>query len=173
MRVWRVIFGILLAFAAGVPSSAAPDSASAPHVRVQLMTGESGVTAPGQSVAGLYFKLESGWHVYWKTPGDAGQPPKIVWTMPNGVKAGPLQFPAPKRLPLGPLMDFGYADEVLFTLTMSGDSSFNPGSTVHPAARASGLFCRETCIPEKANLDLDLPVMSATPGGNANTALFQ
>ncbi len=63
---------------------------------------------------GLYFKLEPGWHIYWKNPGDAGEPPHIQWTLPKGITVGPMQFPAPKRLPLGPLMDFGYEDEVLF-----------------------------------------------------------
>ena len=68
---------------------------------------------------GLYFKLEPGWHVYWKNAGDAGEPPHIHWTLPAGVTAGPLQFPAPKRLPLGPLMDFGYEDEVLFPFKLN------------------------------------------------------
>jgi len=172
MRFLHALFAAVL-FAAGSSAVAASDSASAPHVHVQLMTGESGVVAPGQVVAGLYFKLESGWHVYWKNPGDAGQPPKIVWTLPNGVKAGPLQFPAPKRLPLGPLMDFGYEDEVLFPLTLTVDSSFKPGSTVPLVAKVSWLVCRETCIPGKANLDLDLPVVGATPAGNAATPIFQ
>jgi hypothetical protein len=62
---------------------------------------------------GLYFKLEPGWHVYWKNPGDAGAAAHTLdasrrshgWT---------VAVSAPKRLPLGPLMDYGYEDEVLF-----------------------------------------------------------
>ena len=34
----------------------------------------------------------------------------FIWTLPEGITAGPMQFPAPKRLPLGPLMDFGYEE---------------------------------------------------------------
>src|SRR5580692_9503205 len=123
MRVYRLIFAILLALAAGTPALCASDSADAQHVHVQLMTAANGVAAPGQVLAGLYFKLENGWHVYWMNPGDAGQPPKINWTLPSGVTAGPMQFPAPKRLPLGPLMDFGYEDEVLFPFTLTADSN--------------------------------------------------
>ncbi len=66
--------------------------------------------------AGLYFKLEPGWHIYWKNAGDSGEPPHIKWTLPEGITASALEFPAPKRLPLGPLMDFGYENEVLFPL---------------------------------------------------------
>ena len=34
--------------------------------------------------------------------------------------------PAPKRLPLGPLMDFGYENEVLFPIPMHVGSAFKP-----------------------------------------------
>ena len=169
MRIWRLIFAILLVLAVGRPALAASDSADAPHVHVRLMTATNGIAASGNVQAGLYFKLENGWHVYWMNPGDAGQPPKINWTLPSGVTAGPLRFPAPKRLPLGPLMDFGYEDEVLFPLMLTADSSIKPGSIAHLAGKASWLVCRETCIPGKANLELDLPVVGSAPAA-ANVA---
>ncbi len=173
MRFCHLIFAILLVLAAGKQALAASSSADAPHLHVQLINDENGVFAPDEILAGLYFKLESGWHVYWKNPGDAGQPPKINWTLPNGVTAGPLQFPAPKRLPLGPLMDFGYEDEVVFPVTITVDSTFKPGSTVHIAAKVNWLVCRETCIPGKANLELDVPVVGGKPGGNGNIPILQ
>jgi thiol:disulfide interchange protein len=169
MRFCRLIFAILLVLAAGRPALYASDSADAPHLHVQLITAAN---APGIVPAGLYFKLENGWHVYWMNPGDAGQPPKINWTLPNGVTAGPMQFPAPKRLPLGPLMDFGYEDEVLFPFTLTADSSLQPGSMAHIVAKVSWLVCRETCIPGKASLDLDLPVAKNPPASSANAALI-
>ena len=172
MRFCRLIFALLLVLAVGRPALCASDSADAPHLHVQLMTAANGITAPGQLPAGLYFKLENGWHVYWLNPGDAGQPPKINWTLPSGITAGPMQFPAPKRLPLGPLMDFGYEDEVLFPLMLKADSSVGQGSIAHVAARVNWLVCRETCIPGKANLSLDLPVTSAAPPNAANAALI-
>ncbi len=86
---------------------------------------------PGANSAGLYFKLESGWHVYWKNPGDAGQPPQIKWTLPQGISAGPLQFPVPKPLPLGPLMDFGYEDEVLFPLVLNVSGASGGPAVLH------------------------------------------
>jgi thiol:disulfide interchange protein/DsbC/DsbD-like thiol-disulfide interchange protein len=167
----RLIVAILFGLAAGVPVLAS-DSADAPHVHVQLMTAANGIAAPGSVDAGLYFKLESGWHVYWMNPGDAGQAPKIVWTLPAGVTAGPMQFPAPKRLPLGPLMDFGYEDQVLFPFTLNADASVKAGTVAHIAAKVSWLVCRETCIPGKANLDFDLPVTSGAPANTANAALI-
>ena len=77
-----------------------------------------------------------------------------------------MRFPAPKRLPLGPLMDFGYEDEVLFPIRLGVNSTFKPGSTIHLAAKVSWLVCREVCIPGKANLELDVPVIASKPAGN-------
>lgn len=110
-------------------------------------------TSDKMNQAGLYFKLEPGWHVYWKNPGDAGEPPRIKWTLPRGITASPLQFPVPKRLPLGPLMDFGYEDEVLFPFSFHVDTSVPSGSvTLH--AKVDWLVCRGSCIPEKTDLEL-------------------
>ncbi|HZB87474.1 MAG TPA: thioredoxin family protein [Terracidiphilus sp.] len=160
--------------AAVVPGRAATDSADLTHTHVQLMAATTGVAAPGTLRAGLYFKLEPGWHVYWMNPGDAGEPPQIHWALPNGVTAGALEFPAPKRLPLGPLMDFGYEGEVLFPFALQVDASAASGVMVRLPAKVTWLVCREQCIPEKANLELDVPVVSGTPAANsAATALFQ
>jgi thiol:disulfide interchange protein DsbD len=37
---------------------------------------------------------------------------------------------------------------------------------VHLAAKVSWLVCREVCIPGKANLELDVPVVASKPAGN-------
>ncbi len=173
MRILRSIFVVLL----GLPLASgarAASSADMPHVHAELLTEEAGVFAPGTLRVGLHFRLEEGWHVYWMNPGDAGEAPRVVWTLPAGVTAGPMQFPAPKRLPLGPLMDYGYEDEVLFPMALRVDASHRPGTTVHLSAKVSWLVCRESCIPEKATLELDVPVTAAKPAADATThRLFQ
>src|SRR6266851_9591011 len=78
-------------------------------VKAQHLTAELVSLAPsGTLQVGLVLTLEEHWHVYWINAGDSGEPPKIAWTLPSGITAGPMQFPIPTRLPLGPLMDFGY-----------------------------------------------------------------
>lgn len=173
----RFIFAFFL-FVAALPLMAATSSVSAPvsapHVVVQLVNEEYAVYAPEAIDAGLYFKLDSGWHIYWKNAGDAGEPPKIVWTLPKGVQADPMKFPAPKRLPLGPLMDYGYENEVLFPVHLTVDSSFKPGSTVHLSAKVNWIVCQERCIPGTANLTLDVPVASSKPMANGEiVSLFK
>jgi thiol:disulfide interchange protein len=155
-----LLIGIILLLA-GVPGFAVSNSADGPHVHVQLIAPDPSIGMRGQPArAGLYFKLEPGWHVYWKNAGDAGEPPHIKWTLPQGITASALQFPVPKRLPVGPLMDFGYEDEVLFPFTLSAGSDARPGpATLH--AHADWLVCREVCIPGKADLELTRTVADA------------
>jgi thiol:disulfide interchange protein DsbD len=164
MRISRLIFAISLLLAAGLPARAASNSADAPHVHVELLsTGAYFYRLEGGD-AGLYFKLEPGWHIYWKNPGDAGEPPHIQWTMPEGITAGPLEFPPPKRLPLGPLMDFGYEGEVLFP-TVIHVAATVPLETVTLYAHVDWLVCRERCIPGKAELSLTREVRVQPAGG--------
>ncbi len=143
-------------------------TASAPHLSVQLVLPPAQIY-PGQSfTAGLYFKLEPGWHVYWINAGDSGEPPAIQWSLPAGATAGAMQFPAPKRLPLGPLMDFGYENEVLFPIPMNVAAGFRPeGATAKLGGKITWLVCREVCLPGKATLFVDRPALArppATPG---------
>jgi len=165
MRFLRPIFAFVSLLAAAASASAAPGSADLPHVHVQLIAPNAQLSPGTPNNAGLYFKLEPGWHVYWKNPGDAGEPPHIKWTLPQGITAGPLQFPVPKRLPLGPLMDFGYEDEVLFPiqLDVAGGASSGP-ATLH--AKVDWLVCRGSCIPEKTELEI---TRSIGAGTSANT----
>jgi thiol:disulfide interchange protein DsbD len=161
MRLSRLIFAMFL-LAAALPVLAASSAADAPHLHVQLVVPEDQLYPMGNNVVGLYFKLEPGWHVYWKNAGDAGGPPQIHWTLPAGVTAGPMQFPAPQRLPLGPLMDFGYENEVLFPMKLNVASTVKDGKAILDA-KVDWLVCREVCLPGKAELSTTLELTSAKP----------
>jgi thiol:disulfide interchange protein len=159
MRFPRFISVLFLLLAVSRPVQAATSSADAPHLHVQLMVLPQTLTPGSSADAGLYFKLESGWHIYWKNAGDSGEPPHLRWTLPEGITAGQLQFPAPKRLPLGPLMDFGYEGEVLLPFTLDVAKTTRPGPAILHA-KADWLVCREVCLPGKAELEITLPVAS-------------
>ncbi|MGA3161268.1 MAG: thioredoxin family protein [Terracidiphilus sp.] len=164
MRSFRLIFVLPLLLAVGLPARAASSSADAPHVHVQINTMNADLDRSDTDRAALYFKLEPGWHIYWKNPGDAGEPPHIQWTLPKEITAGPMHFPAPKRLPLGPLMDFGYEDEVLFPIDIDvADTA--PLGPVILHAHVDWLVCRERCIPGMAELELRRTVVDRPSTG--------
>jgi len=161
MHTARSISVICILVAAGVWSRAATSSADAQHVRVQLIVPAAQIERGESGAAALYFKLEVGWHIYWKNAGDSGEPPHVKWTLPKGITAGPLQFPAPKRLPLGPLMDFGFENEVLFPFPLKADGNAELGTAILHA-KVDWLVCREVCIPGKAELEVSRPVANTS-----------
>lgn len=141
-----------------------PGPVKAEHLTAE-MVALSPAVAPGSSVdVGLVISLEEHWHVYWANAGFAGEPPVIKWTLPDGVTAGPIRYPVPSRLPLGPAMDFGYEDNTAFPMKISVAGSVKPGP-IHLDAKITLLVCRESCIPEKMHMGIDLNVApGAQPG---------
>jgi thiol:disulfide interchange protein DsbD len=162
MRRIPLIFALSFTLAASLPAYAASDSADAAHLHVELVFPHSQLYPGGSNEAGLYFRLEPGWHVYWQNAGDSGEPPHMQWTLPAGVTSGPISFPAPSRLPLGPLMDFGYENEVLFPSSLQVADSVKPGPAVLHA-KVNWLVCREVCIPGKAELDENVDLLQSAP----------
>src|SRR5689334_17387874 len=100
-----------------------------PHGTVELISEARSMQPGSPFTVGLHFKLEPGWHIYWKNPGDSGQPPRIQWDLPGGITAGSIEWPTPKKLPVGPLLDYGYEDDVLLPITLqvpAGLAEANP-----------------------------------------------
>lgn len=139
-----------------------PGPVKAQHLTAELTSSASAVAPGGAVQAGLVLTLEEKWHVYWTNAGDAGEPPAIKWTLPAGITAGPMQFPIPTRLPLGPLMDFGYEDAVAFPVLLKAAPTVKPGR-LHLDALVTWVVCREVCVPGKAKMGLDLDVIPNAP----------
>ncbi len=139
-----------------------PGPMKAAHLTAEMQSLSPSVSPGGSVMAGLVITLDDKWHVYWINAGDSGNPPTIAWTLPDGVTADPMQFPAPSRLPLGPLMDFGYEDEVAFPVLIHVAPTVKPGP-IHLDARITWLVCREVCIPGKAQMGIDLNVAPGSP----------
>src|SRR3954469_13889491 len=127
-----------------------------PKVHARLVAEDVAVAPGGAITVALGEKIAEGWHTYWKNPGDAGAPTEIAWTLPPGWKADAIQWPRPKRLPVGPLMDYGYEGTpwLLTKLTAPADAS----GTAAIKAHVTWLVCKQICIPEEANLSIDVPV---------------
>ena len=122
------------------------------HLTVELVTETASIAPNRDFLSGLHFVLDKGWHIYWINPGDAGLPPRVEWQLPAGITAGEIQFPAPQRLPLGPLMDFGYENQVLLPVPMRADGNLKPGSTAILRGHLHFLVCSNVCIPGQAEL---------------------
>src|ERR1700756_5094296 len=148
-----LIAAALAAAAAGV--LAAPVRTA--HLEAELVAAETALVPGSPSTVALRLKMERGWHTYWRNPGDSGLPTTLAWKLPAGLSAGPIEWPAPRALPVGPLVNYGYESEV-FLLTEIAVARDLAGPSANLAARADWLVCKEICIPEGADLALALPV---------------
>ncbi len=147
---------VLLALLITAPSllRAAPEVVGA--VTVELIA-ETTVVVPGERFnVALDFKLEPHWHLYWKNPGASGLPAEVEWQLPAGLSAGEIQWPAPERIELGGLMNYGYEDAVTLIVPIEAAQDFELGSAVPIQAEVSWLACEEFCMPGDASLSLAL-----------------
>jgi thiol:disulfide interchange protein DsbD len=130
------------------------------HVEASLLAEKTAVQAGKPANVGLRLRMEPHWHTYWKNPGDSGLPTRIQWELPAGWKAGEIQWPYPKPLPVGPLMNYGYEDDVLLVSPITPAADAKPGPHTLKA-KADWLVCKDVCIPEKGELDLVVNVAAA------------
>jgi len=171
----RVVNGVqALVLGCCLAGTAAAQPVKTEHVTAELVAQASAVQ-PGQAVQiGLRLQHIPHWHTYWRNPGDSGLPTTLAWTLPDGGVASDIQWPAPQRLPLGPLVNYGYEGELLLPLRYTAPANAQPGSTLRLQAAATWLVCRDVCIPESATLNLVVPVVAAgsTPPPTEHAALF-
>jgi len=128
------------------------------HVSASLVADTRNMVPGRPFHLALRQQIEAGWHTYWLNPGDAGLPTTLDWSMPGDFKAGPILWPQPKRIVYGPVVDYGYEDEVLLPVDIDVPSTAALGTNVVITAHASWLVCSDTCIPEDATLSISIPV---------------
>lgn len=116
--------------------------------------------APGSTaIVAVRQQIAPGWHTYWRNPGDSGGATELAWSLPAGVGAGDILWPAPERQPLQGLMNYGYSGQVFLPVPIAVPNSARPGTTLALAAEAVFYVCSDQmCIPETHRLSLDLPI---------------
>ena len=149
------------------------DSIATENVKARLLS-EAAVDRPGQSVwVALELDIRDGWHTYWRNPGDSGQATQIAWTLPPGLTAGDIEWTTPHRFVVAPLVNYGYAKHAMHLVKITAAPDLKAAAPLDLKAKASWLVCADVCIPESANLDLNLPVSAARgPEDPAVTSLF-
>ncbi len=138
----------------GTTCALAAESAPVRSARTTAtLVSDVDTVSPGKPVrVALRLAMAPGWHTYWRNPGDAGIPPELTFTVPAGVTAGPVAWPAPERQHEGPLVTYGYAGDLLLPATLTGAAGALP-----VRLHAEWLVCQTICVPEQGDFRLDLP----------------
>ena len=118
-----------------------------------VLVSESTTLQPKDSLyLGIKFELEKDWHTYWENPGDAGEGAVIKWSLPDGVSSSEILWPGPERIPVDPLMTFGYNNEVILLTKISTSDKID--FPIELNAQVSWFTCKDICIPQDGNVSI-------------------
>lgn len=110
----------------------------------------------GESLVAISLAVASGWHIYWKNPGDAGLAPQFSWFKgEKKIEITPLEWPAPKKYREGAgLVVYGYGGlmHFFFKIPRHLRQDFAHSSL---ELRGKWLVCSEICIPGAENLEVN------------------
>ncbi|WP_277558198.1 thioredoxin family protein [Ereboglobus sp. PH5-10] len=170
---FRLVFALVVV-SGFLPVASAPAFASlfsfggSQQVRASLVALDESVQ-PGGTVT-VAFKLEHAprWHTYWINAGT-GLPTTIAWELPEGWRAGEIQWPVPSPIKdhQGNITGNGYDDVVYLPVTLTAPANLAPGTTITLKGRADWLMCADVCEPGGADVSVTLPVLAAAPKPSA------
>ncbi len=127
--------------------------------------------APGRPfTVGVRMQMAPGWHTYWLHPGESGAPPKVTWELPEGFRAGEIQWPMPKaHVDEGDLLSYIYEGELVLPVEITPPATL-PAGDVTLKAQLRWLVCELTCVPGEGAVELKLA--TGDGGEPANADLF-
>ncbi len=186
LAVWKpatLILGMFFFLASAV--LAGPN-----RVSVTFIPEVAGINAvdnqTGAFWLGVEMKIEDGWHIYWRNPGDSGLPTTIRWNEHAFLKPGEIHWPRPFRFDEDGITTYGYSDSVVLLVPVrvsrdeintlfhssggngnigqggSGGTRKNPEHAL--SAQINWLVCKDICIPESTQLSLHLDGKGDFPG---------
>ncbi|NTX37593.1 thioredoxin family protein [Myxococcus sp. CA033] len=174
-----LVGGIGMWLVAAVAQAALPPSAVAtgapdegdPRLEAALLVDATQVKPGDTYRVGVRFRLDPGWHIYWKNPGDSGLETDVAWDTP-GSTVGALQWPFPStfRTPDGFIVTHGYDGEVL--LFAEARASEQAVGTLNLSAAVNALVCEVHCIPADLMLTRSIPVGPTTLADAETTPTF-
>jgi thiol:disulfide interchange protein/DsbC/DsbD-like thiol-disulfide interchange protein len=163
----------LAALALGVLStaSAATGTVRVDSLDVELVSATDSVRGGEPALVGLRIRHDAGWHTYWRNPGDSGLPTQVRIQAPPGVQVGEIQWPAPSRMFVGPLANYGFEGEIVLPIQVMVPTG--QAGPLRLDAQAEWLVCREVCIPGEASVSLTLPVSAGPVRPGRHASLFE
>jgi len=123
------------------------------------LVSDHDTVAPGHSfTVALRMKFDGNWYTYWRNAGDSGEPVNILWDLPEGVTAGPIQWPVPKIKTVGPIVSYAMGGDVWLPVEITLDETVSNTQPITLKAHAYFLVCDDVCIPEDGALTLPIAI---------------
>jgi thiol:disulfide interchange protein DsbD len=166
-RGWRI--ALLLAVCLAWPASAAPKT------RIRLALSAETARAGDTVWAGLKMDMPPTWHVYWRYGGDAGDPVKISWKLPDGVSAGAIHWPLPEKeidkAGDTALITYIYTRQVVLLIPIKLADGLRPGPLTLNAV-VHWMECSQECVMAETEAAATLNIAAETKP-SAEAALIE
>jgi DsbC/DsbD-like thiol-disulfide interchange protein len=116
----------------------------------------------GAHMAAVDLQLAPGWKTYWRSPGDAGIPPRFDWSGSENVKSVRLHWPSPDVFETNGMQTIGYHDQLLLPIEVT---PIDPTLPVQLAVEVELGVCDDICMPASVTLRSDLTLPGAPDAG--------
>ncbi len=142
----RLLLWVCLIWALGGPALGLAETP--PDIKCSLVSNY-GAVSPGQTFSlALQIKIPPGWHIYWKTSGDAGLPTQIDLKLPKDIRLTEWKWPRPEIFQeAGGITTIGYANEVLLGAEGVIPKTWPIDNSIEINGTVSWLACKKSCIP--------------------------
>ncbi len=117
------------------------------YVSIRLLPEKTSVKGGDTVTVGIEHTLYEGWHTYWKNPGDSGTAARVEWSGLEGIEASAFSWPIPHKMPMGPLVNFGYEEKAVLLQDITLPKTL-PDGPITLSAKVDVLVCHDICIPE-------------------------
>ena len=130
------------------------DAATGEGVKAWMASDMAAPLEPGKPFAAtIVLDLQPGWHTYWQYPGDSGLPPKVIWRLPEGWTAGPIEFSVPDQYAEpGDMVIYGYEKRQLLQASITPTKDTLKNQRYDLKASLTWLACKELCVPGSAEV---------------------
>jgi thiol:disulfide interchange protein DsbD len=132
----------------------------AAQVEARLVSPHDGVRPGAEVLVALQLVHEEGWHTYW-TNSTTGYPTTMEWRGGAGASDVEILWPTPVRYRQGFIVDYVYEGDVVIPIRIRVPEGLREGDVMRLRADVSWLMCKEACVPSRAQVALDLPVVAS------------
>ena len=147
MQIITILLSVMLA---NLPS------AHGTEVTATLISDKKVIATGSEIMLGIKLKMQSGWYVYWKNPGETGLATQVIWNLPENIENSPLMWPVPEKKLSDTIVNYGYDQEVILLSKISIPANYKQ-KILEVSATVKWLACKDICIPGAQNLNLSLP----------------
>lgn len=140
------------------------------HAATRLVSAQAAVGPDDTRILlGFQVDLQPGWKTYWRSPGEAGEPPRWHWDKATNVADATVAWPLPRRSSLFGVESMVYEHQVVMPITLR---LRHPGQAVAVDLMVDYFVCENICVPLQGRYRLDIPARGVAPQPTREAALI-